>query len=56
MDCNLPGSSVPGIFQARILKGVAIPSSRGSCQPRDQTSISYIAGRFFTAVLLRKPP
>ena len=55
MDCNLPGSSVHGIFQGRILKGLAIPSSRGSCQPRDQTGISCIADRFFTAELLRKP-
>ena len=30
MDCSLPGSSVHGIFQARILEWVAIPSSRGS--------------------------
>ena len=31
MDCSLPGSSVYGILQARILEWVAIPSSRGSC-------------------------
>ena len=30
MDCNPPGSSVHGIFQARILEWVAIPFSRGS--------------------------
>ena len=30
MDCSLPGSSVHGIFQARILEWVAISSSRGS--------------------------
>ena len=35
MDCSLPGSSVPGILQARILEWVAIPFSRGSSQPRD---------------------
>ena len=35
MDCTLPGSSVHGILQARILKGGAIPFSRGSSQPRD---------------------
>ena len=35
MDCSLPGSSVYGILQARILKWVAMPSSRGSSQPRD---------------------
>ena len=34
MDCSLSGSSVHGILQARILEWVAIPSSRGSSQPR----------------------
>ena len=42
MDCNLPGSSVHGIPQARILEWVAMPSSRGSSQPRDQTLVSYV--------------
>ena len=36
MDCSPSGVSVHGIFQARILEWVAIPSSRGSSQPRDQ--------------------
>ena len=36
MDCSLPGSSVHGILQARILEMVAMPSSRGSSQPRNQ--------------------
>ena len=35
MDCSLPGSSVHGILQARILEWVAIPFSRGSPQSRD---------------------
>ena len=35
MDCSLPGSSVHGIFQARILEWVVIPFSRGTSQPRD---------------------
>ena len=35
MDCSPPGSSVHGIFQARILEWVAISSSRGSSQSRD---------------------
>ena len=48
MDYNLPGSSVHGIFQARILEWVAISFSRGSAQPRDQTQVSHIAGGFFT--------
>ena len=42
MDCNLPGSSVHGIFQARILECVAISFSRRSSQPRDWTHISFI--------------
>ena len=53
MDCSLPGigCTVHGILQARILKGVTMPSSRGSFQPRDGTQVSCIfciAGRFFT--------
>ena len=48
MDCRPPGSSVSGVLQARILKWVAIPFSRGSSQLRDQTGVSCIAGRFFT--------
>ena len=43
MDCNLPGSSVHGILQARILEWVAISFSRGSSQPRDRTCIPYIS-------------
>ena len=35
MDCSLPGSSVSGILQARILEWVAMPFSRASSQPRD---------------------
>ena len=42
VDYSLPGSSVHGIFQARTLEQVAISSSRGSSQPRDQTCISCI--------------
>ena len=37
MNCSPPGSSVHGILQVRILEQVAIPFSRGSSQPRDQT-------------------
>ena len=43
MDCI-----VLGILQVRILEWVAVPFSRGSSQPRDQTQVSCIAGRFFT--------
>ena len=48
MDYSLLGSSIHGILQTRILEWVAIPFSRGSSQPRDQTQVSCIAGRFFT--------
>ena len=46
MDCSLAGSSVHGIFQARILEWVALLSSRGSSPPRDQTQVSCTAGRW----------
>ena len=46
-DYGPPGSSVRGIFQARILEWVAISFSRRSSQNRDQTQVSHIAGRFF---------
>ena len=48
MDCSLPGSSVHGILQARILEWVAIPFSRGSSWPRDWAKVCHLAGRFFT--------
>ena len=48
MDCSLPGSSIHGILQARVLEWVAISFSRGSSQPGDQTQVSRIAGRRFT--------
>ena len=48
MDYSLPGSSVHGVLQARILEWLAVPFSKGSSQPRDQTLVSCIAGRFFT--------
>ena len=44
---GLPGSSVHGIFQARILEKVTIPFSRCSSQPRDWARVSCLAGRFF---------
>ena len=43
IDCSPPGSSVNGIFQARILQWVAISSSRGSSPPRDRTRISCVS-------------
>ena len=48
MDCSLPGSSVQGIFQARILEWAAISFSRGSSQPRNRTQVSRTVGRRFT--------
>ena len=47
-DCSPPGSSIHGIFQARVLEWAAISFSRGSSRPRDRTSVSCIAGRCFT--------
>ena len=55
MDCSLPGSSIHGIFQARMLEWVAISLSRRSSQPRDWTQVSYITGRFFTSEPPGKP-
>ena len=46
--------TVHGILQARILEQVAFPFSRGSSQPRDQTQVSHIAGRFFTSLARRE--
>ena len=48
MNCSLPGSSVHGISHVRILEWVAISFFRGSSQPRSQTHISCLAGKFFT--------
>ena len=53
MDCSPPGSSDHGIFQARILKWLAISFSRGSSWPRDQTCTSCLAG--FTTEPPREP-
>ena len=58
MDCSPPGSSVHGLLQARILEWVAMPSSRESSQPKDQTHvscISCIAVEFFTHWTMGKP-
>ena len=55
MDCSPSGSSVCMILQTRILKWVAISFPRISSQPRNQTHISCIAGRFFTTELRGEP-
>ena len=56
MNCSLPGSSVHGIFQARILEWVAISFSRGSSQPRDRTLVFCVVGRRFTIWDTREAP
>ena len=53
LDCSPPGSSVHGIFWARILEWVAISSSRVSSQPRNPTSISCIFYLHFGQILYR---
>ena len=55
MDCSLPGSSVHAISQAGKLEWVAISFSKGYSQPMDWTSISCIAGGFYTAKSPGKP-
>ena len=47
MNCSLPGSSIPGILQARTLEWVAISFSRGSSQSRYRTQVSHYLGSPF---------
>ena len=54
MDHSPPGSSVHGIFQARILESIPMPSSRGSSRLKTEP-VSCIAGQFFTAKSWEKP-
>ena len=54
MDCSLQGSSVHGIFQARVLEWVVVSFARGSSRPRDRTRVSHIAGRCFTVWATRE--
>ena len=56
MDYSLPGSSLHGILQERILEWVSIPFSRGSSPPRDQIHVSCISGRFFIIWATSKAP
>ena len=53
---SLSGSSICGIFQARVLEWVAISFSRGSSQPGDQTLVSCIAGDALTSEPPEKAP
>ena len=55
MDCSLPGFSVHGIPQARILEWVAIPFSRNLPDPGIKPGSSCTAGRLFTVWATRKP-
>ena len=55
-DCSPPGSSVHGISRARILEWVAMPSSKGSSWPRDQTRVPCIVGRFLIVWATRETP
>ena len=52
--CDPMDYTVHGISKARILEWVAFPFSRGSSQPRNQTQVSHIAGRFFTSWATRE--
>ena len=54
MDCSPPGSSICGILQAGILEWIAMPFSKGCSQPRDQTWVSHMAGKFFSIWATRK--
>ena len=46
MDWTLPGSSVPGILQARMLEWTDVPPSRGASPPRDSVSLVSCIGRW----------
>ena len=52
--CDPMNYTVPGILQARIPEWVAVPFSKESSQPRDQTQVSGIAGGFFTSWAARE--
>ena len=54
MDCSLSGSSIHGIFQARVLEWVVISFSKGSSWPWDWTQVSCTVGRCFTVWATRE--
>ena len=54
IDYSLPGSTLHGILQARILEWIAIPFSRGSSLSRGWTWVSCVAGRFFNVWAIRE--
>ena len=53
MDYSLPGSTVHGILQARILEWVVISFSRGSSPPRNRTRVSSIVAIYIPSLLFR---
>ena len=55
LDCSLPGSSVHGIFQARILEWVARTSSKGFSWLRDRTHVSWTTQRLNSCLLCLLP-
>ena len=55
-DCSLPGASIHGIFQARVLEWVAISFSLSSSRIGDWTWVSHIVGRCFTIWATREVP
>ena len=56
MGCSPPGSSVHGHSPGKSTGVVAMPSSRGSSQPRNQTRVSCIVGGFSTSWTTREAP
>ena len=56
ISCSLPGSSVHGILQEKILEWIAIPSSRVFSWSRDKAQVSYTTGIFFTVWASREAP
>ena len=54
MECSLPGSSVHGILQSRTVKWIAMPFSRGSSRPRDQTPVSQSPALAFVSLGVSK--
>ena len=56
MYCSLPGSSLHGILQARVLEWIAISFSKGSSRPRDRTRVSRVPGRCFNLWATREAP
>ena len=56
MGCSPPGSTVHGDALGKNTGVGSIPSSKGFSQPRDQTQVSHIAGRFFATIIICEVP